>query len=157
MGPEDASVAKGRQTEELGQDRLWYLESMDRVNQAIQDTEDLEQTTHVLDTMLSIFGCDRAWITYPCDPDSKTLRTVASCTRPARANSAQIGLDVPMEAAMASLLQLVSASEGPVCFAAETNDGTSDRGAERVRVRSQLCLAIHPKIDKPYMLGLEQC
>src|SRR5580658_9242193 len=94
MGSEDASVAKGGQTEESGQDRLWYLEGMDRVNQAIQDTEDPEQTTHVLDTVLSIFGCDRAWITYPCDPESKTWRTVAGCGRPALAYSAPIGVDL---------------------------------------------------------------
>jgi PAS domain S-box-containing protein len=130
---------------------------MDRVNQAIQDTEDLQQTTHVLDAVLSIFGCDRAWIVYPCDPDSKTFRTVADCARPIFAHSVPVGAEMPMDAATSKVHRLVRASEVPVCFGTEPNDGTSDPGPERLVVRSQICLAVYPKIDKPYMLGLDQC
>ena len=71
MEPKNRSVAEGGRTDELPQDRLWFLEGMDRVNQAIQDTEDLQQMTHVLDAVLSIFGCDRAWIVYPCDQTAR--------------------------------------------------------------------------------------
>jgi PAS domain S-box-containing protein len=157
MEPTNGSVAEDGQTDELRQDRLWFLEGMDRVNQAIQDTDDLQQATRVLDAVLSIFGCDRAWIVYPCDPDSKTLRTVADCARPTFAHSALVGVDVPMDAAVASVHRLVSSSQGAVCFGKETNEAISNYGAERLGVRSQICLAIHPKIDKPYMLGLDQC
>jgi hypothetical protein len=73
MEPTNGSVSEDGQTDELRQDRLWFLEGMDRVNQAVQDTDDLQQATRVLDAVLTIFGCDRAWIVYPCDPDSKTL------------------------------------------------------------------------------------
>jgi PAS domain S-box-containing protein len=156
MEPDNEIVIEGDRTDAVRQDRLWFLEGMDRVNQAIQDTEDLQQTIHVLDAMLSIFGGDRAWIVYPCDPDSKTLRTVADCARPTFTHSVPVGVDVPMEAATASVHRLVSASEGPVCFGTETNEAISD-GSERLGVRSQICLAIHPKIDKPYLLGLDQC
>src|SRR5580693_10009188 len=121
MEAENGRVAEGRQADELRQDRLWFLEAMDRVNQAIQDTDDLQQTTQVLDAVLSIFGCDRAWIVYPCDPDSKTSRTVADCARPTFAHSALVGVDVPMEAAVASVHRLVSSSKGAVCFGKETN------------------------------------
>jgi PAS domain S-box-containing protein len=62
-----------------------------------------------------------------------------------------------MDAAMASVHRLVSSSKGAVCFGKETNEAISDYGAELLGVRSQICLAIHPKIDKPYMLGLDQC
>src|SRR4029077_12532883 len=157
MEPKNRSVAEGRQTDELRQDRLWFLEGMDRVNEAIQDTDGLQQTTHVLDAVLSIFGCDRAWIVYPCDPDSKTVRTVADSARATFAHPVLVGVDVPMDAATASVHRLVSASEGPVCFGTETNEAISDCGAESLGVRSQICLAIHPKIHKPYMLGLDQC
>src|SRR5580658_6884039 len=102
MEPTKPSVAEVGKTDELRQDRLWFLENMDQVNRAIQDTEDLQQTTHVLDAILSIFGCDRAWIVYPCDPDSQTLRTVADWARPIFAHSAPVGVDVPMDATVAS-------------------------------------------------------
>src|SRR5580700_9570441 len=157
MEPKNKSIAEGGRTDELPQDRLWFLEGMDRVNQAIQDTEDLQQTTHVLDAVLSIFGCDRAWIVYPCDPDSQTCRTVADCARPAFAHSVPVSADVPIDAATSKVHRLVRASDVPVCFGAEPNDAISDRDAQRPVVRSQICLAIYPKIDKPYMLGLDQC
>ena len=157
MEPTNRSVVEGGRTDELPQDRLWFLEGMDRVNQAIQDTEDLQQTSHVLDAVLSIFGCDRAWIVYPCDPDSQTFRTVADCARPTFAHSVPVGADMPMDAATSEVHRLVRASEVPVCFGTEPNDAISDRGAERLVVRSQICLAIYPKIDQPYMLGLDQC
>ncbi|HTB13131.1 MAG TPA: PAS domain-containing protein [Bryobacteraceae bacterium] len=153
MEPKNRGMAEGGETDELSQDRLWFLEGMDRVNQAIQDTDDLQQTAHVLDAMLSIFDCDRAWITYPCDPESKTWRTVADCARPTLAHSVPVSLDVTVDAAMADMHRLVSASEGPVCFGTENSEAISARPG----VRSQICVAIHPKMDKPYMLGLEQC
>jgi PAS domain S-box-containing protein len=157
MEPTSPCVAEVGKTDELRQDRLWFLENMDQVSRAIQDTEDLQQTTHVLDAILSIFGCDRAWIVYPCDPDSQTFRTVADCARPAFAHSVPVGADMPMDAATSKVHRLVRASEVPVCFGKEPNDATSDPGADHLVVRSQICLAIYPKIDKPYMLGLEQC
>jgi PAS domain S-box-containing protein len=157
MEPKNKSVAEGGRTDELPQDRLWFLEGMDRVNQAIQDTEDLQQTTHVLDAVLSIFGCDRAWIVYPCDPDSQTCRTVADCARPAFAHSVPVSADVPIDAPTSKVHRLVRASDVPVCFGAEPHDAISDRDAQRPVVRSQICLAIYPKIDEPYMLGLDQC
>src|ERR1700722_579296 len=129
MEPEKGSVAESRQADELRQDRLWFLEAMDQVNQAIQDTDDLQQTTGVLDAVLSIFGCDRAWIVYPCDPKSKTSRTVAACSRPAFAHSVPVGLDVPMDAAMAKMHELVSSAADSVCLGTETNEARSDSGA----------------------------
>ena len=157
MEAENGRVAEGRQADELRQDRLWFLEAMDRVNQAIQDTDDLQQTTQVLDAVSSIFGCDRAWIEYPCDPDSKTSRTVVERARAEFAHAVPVDFDVPMNAAMANVHRLVSASEGSVCFGTEPDEAISDSSsAERRGLRAQLCVTILPKLGKPYMLGLDQ-
>src|SRR5579859_2136207 len=110
MEPENETVTEGNRAAELRQGRLWFLEAMDRVYQAIQDTDDLQQTTQVLDAVLSIFGCDRAWIVYPCDPDSKTWRTVAERARPGFAYAVPVGFDAPMDTVMASMYRLAGAS-----------------------------------------------
>src|ERR1700730_4763170 len=133
MEPTNGSVAGDGLTDKLAQDRLWFLEGMDRVNQAIQDTEDHQQTTHVLDTVLSLFGCDRAWIVYPCDPDSQTFRTVTDCSRPTFTHSVPVGADMPIDAATSKIHRLVRAAEVPVCFGTEPNDAISDRDADVVR------------------------
>ena len=78
MESENEIVTEGSRADEVRQDRLWFLESMDRINRTIQGTDEFEQMSHVLDAVLSIFGCDRAWIVYPCDAKSRTWRTVAA-------------------------------------------------------------------------------
>ena len=62
---------------------LWFLESMDRINRAMQGTSDLERMMgDVLDAVLEVFACDRAWLLYPCDPDAPSWRAVMEHTRP---------------------------------------------------------------------------
>jgi hypothetical protein len=67
--------------DEVRQDRLWFLDGMDRFNCALQGTDDFEQMGDVLNAVLSIFRCDRAWIVSPCDPESRTLTFFSSSSR----------------------------------------------------------------------------
>src|SRR4029077_14532199 len=63
--------------------QLWFLESMDAIDRAIQGTSDLEQMMgDVLGAVLEIFRCDRAWLLYPCDPETGSVRVPAEHTRP---------------------------------------------------------------------------
>ena len=67
-------VTERRRAKEEHQAQLWFLESMDAIDRAIQGTSDLEQMMgDVLDVVLMIFRCDRAWLLYPCDPDADSL------------------------------------------------------------------------------------
>src|SRR5678816_723847 len=62
---------------------MWFLASLDRINRAMQGTNDLERmVTEVLDAVLDIFECDRAWLCHPCDPDAPTWRLVVERSRP---------------------------------------------------------------------------
>src|SRR5260370_38343722 len=97
MESENEIITEGNRAGEVHQDRLWFLESLDRINRTIQGTDDFEQMSHVLDAVLSIFGCDRAWIVYPCDPESRTWRTVAQRARPEFADCVFPGLNLPMD------------------------------------------------------------
>ena len=76
-------VTERKRAEEEHQAHLWFLESMDRVNRAVQATNDLkEMMSNVLGEMLSIFDCDRAWLVYPCDPGAESWRAQMEHTRP---------------------------------------------------------------------------
>ena len=62
-----------KRTKQRKPDILWHFESMDLVNRAMQGTNDIEQMMKdVLDTLLSVFECDRAFLVYPCDPEAVT-------------------------------------------------------------------------------------
>ena len=71
---QDITDRKKAEDERLA--HLRFFESMDQVNLAMQQgTKSLEQMmSDVLDALLSIFDCDRAWLLYPCDPEAVSWR-----------------------------------------------------------------------------------
>lgn len=150
-------VAEGKHADGERQSRLWLLESMDKINRAFESTEHPEQLSHAFDTVLSVFGCNRAWMAHPCDPESPTWRTVIERASAEFSDSSHVGLELPMDPEVAQMHRLVRASEAAVRFGPGSDNPIPSGIAERFGVWSQICLAIYPKTDKPYMFGLDQC
>ena len=93
--------------------RRWFVESLDRVNRAIQGTNDLEQMmTDVLDASLSIFDCDRAWLVYPCDPNAPSQNVQVLRAKPEFPRL--YPRELPMDPEAAEVFRIVRASSGPV-------------------------------------------
>jgi GAF domain-containing protein/CheY-like chemotaxis protein len=139
-------------------DRLWFLESMDRINRATQSTNDLERMmSHVLEAVLSIFGCDRAWLVYPCDPDAPSWKVPMEHTRPEFPGAFALGVEMPIEPEIAGAFTLLRASTMPVRFGAASDHPLPSEAARRFGIQSMLAMAIYPKGDRPYALGLHQC
>jgi PAS domain S-box-containing protein len=137
---------------------LWLLESMDKVNRAIQGTSDLKQmTSDVLDAVLTIFACDRAWLVYPCDPEAPSWRATMEHTRPGFPGAFALGIDLPMDAEVANVFQTARESAGAVQFHSSSEKAVPTQLAERFGIQSLIGMAVHPKVDKPYMFGLHQC
>src|SRR5262249_52897835 len=136
----------------------WFLEKMDQVNRAIQGTNDLEQMmSDVLDAVLSIFNCDRAWLVYPCDPESALWRVPMEHTRPEFPGAFAVGLDMPVDQEIASVFRTVRASNSPVRFGPASAYPLPLEVTKLFSIQSIIALAIYPKGDRPYMLGLHQC
>jgi len=154
-----ASIAiERKRAEEEHQAHLWFLESMDQVNRAIQGTNDLEQMmSDVLDAVLSIFNCDRAWLVYPCDPEALSWKVPMEHTRPEFPGAFAVGLDLPVDPDIARVFQTVRASSGPVRFGPASEHPLPPEEAKRFSIQSMIGMAIYPKGDKPYTLGLHQC
>jgi signal transduction histidine kinase len=138
--------------------QLWFLESMDVIDRAIQGTSDLEQMMgDVLDAVLAIFRCDRAWLLYPCDPEADLLRLPAERTRPEYAGAAAAGVEIPNEPEVADVARSLLAADGPVRFDPESDCALPSELAERFDIKSIIAMAVYPKVDKPYAFGLHQC
>jgi PAS domain S-box-containing protein len=151
-------VTERKQAEEQRQAHVWFLESMDKVNRAIQGTNDLEQMTRdVLRAVLSIFACDRAWLVYPCDPEAPSWRAAMEYTRPEYPGAFALGIDMPVDAEVVNVFQTARASGGAVQFGPESDRPPPTQLAERFGIQSLIAIAIHPKVDKPYLFGLHQC
>ena len=151
-------VTERMQAEEERQAHLWLLESMDRVNRAIQATNDLEQMmSDVLEATLSIFECDRAWLVYPCDPHAASWKVPMEHVRPEFPGAFAVGRELPVDPQIAKAFETVRASGSPVRFGRMSGHPLPADAAERFHIQSMIAMAIHPKGDRPYMLGLHQC
>ena len=152
------NTTEGSHADEERQTRLWFLESIDLINRTIRGTEDLEQMmSHVLDAVVSIFECDRAWMVYPCDPESQTWRTVMERTSPGLSDSLFLGLDFTMDTEVAHMHRMVRDSETAARFGTGADNPIPGVIAARLTIQTQICVAVYPKIDKPYIFGLDQC
>jgi PAS domain S-box-containing protein len=137
---------------------LKFFESMDRVNRAIQGTSDLQRMmSDVLEAVLSIFGCDRVWLFYPCDPEAASFRVPMEITRPEYPGAMILNVDIPMPSDMARNLQEALESPGPVTYNIGTERPINKVSAEQFSVKSMMMVALYPKSGKPWVFGLHQC
>ena len=150
-------ITEQKRAEEAQRAHVWFLESMDRVNRALQGS-DLEQVMgDVLDTVLVVFGCDRAWLMCPCDPEADYCSVPMERTRPEYPGAAARGVRIPVDPPLAAAFRAALNSDGPVCHGEGSEHPIPDEAARRFAIRSELSLAVHPKVGEPYLLGIHQC
>lgn len=137
---------------------LKYMESMDKINKAIQKAEDLDQMmSSVLDAVLSIFDCDRAWLITPCDPWTMHYRVPMERTKPEWPGASTLGIEVPIDPDTTILFQKTRATDGPVEFNSKTDPILPPELTKRFYIQSQLVMEIHPKVPESWMVGMHQC
>jgi len=150
-------VTERRRAEEEHREQLWFLESLDAIDRAIQGTSDLEQMMDdVLDVVLATFRCDRVWLVYPYDPAVDSRQVRIERTRPEYAGASGAGVGIPDELEVARLCHLVLGSSNPVRFDPESGCPLPPQLAEHFGIKSMIAMAVYPKVDKPYMFGLHQ-
>jgi len=142
----------------VGLTHLWFLEKLDRVNRAIQGTHDLDRMMHdVLDVVLDVFGCDRAWLAYPCDPDAPSWRAMMERTRPEYPGAGTGGADTPMDPDTRFVVRCMREADGPVTFGLPPSPPVPDAFPARFGIRAVMCMALYPRVGEPWSFGLHQC
>ena len=153
-----ADITERKLAEQERQANLRFFESMDKVNRAIQGTNDLEQMmSDVLGVVLSVFDCDRAYIVYPCDPEAASYRVPMERTTPEYPGALAKGIEVPVDAETIRVFRTVMGSDNPVTFGPGSEAALPSDLTKYFGVQSQAAMAVYPKIDKPYMFGVHQC
>src|ERR1700739_1753881 len=133
--------------------QMWFLESLDRVDRAIQGTSDLDRMLDaVLDVVLTTFRCDRAWLVYPCDTEGLrpggadvVHRLRAERTRPEYPGASAASTDIPNDEETAEVSRVALDSSGPVRFDPESGHALPPRVAEGFGVQSMIAMAVYPK------------
>ncbi len=151
-------MTEGRQTEQEHLAHLHFFESMDRINQAMQSSNDLEQMmSNVLDTVLSIFNCDRAFLAVPCDPNVPEFKIFMERTGPMYPGAIARGEVVPMSPAVQNSFQTLLDNPAPnEIIPGKGMDPDNDLW-KTYKIKSQLTIALHPRVGKPWEFGLHQC
>jgi len=137
---------------------VWFLESIERVNRAMQGKNDVEEMmAEVLEAVLEVFASDRAWLLYPCDPDAPCWRPIMERTRPQFPGAAARGRELPMTPESAEVARVALASSGAIVRGGSHERQPSAEIAEQFGVRSDMLMALRAKGDRPYLFGLHQC
>jgi len=148
---------KRKHAEEQHRTHVWFLESMDRINHAIQATDDVEQMVNgALGEMLSIFDCDRAWI-YLRHPESATWTAPLERTRAGFPREFGTSADVALEPAVCQAFQTEMAGAAPMRFGPGSEWLVPAQLARRFGVRSMIAMAIGPRGGERCLFGLHQC
>ena len=151
-------ITERKRAEAEHRSHLWFLESMDRVNRAMQGTQDLQQVlSEVLLATLDIFACDRTWLIYPCDPDALSWHAVMEHTRPQFPGAFALQAELPIDRDVAAAFAAARAAPGSVLFGPDYDLKIPALAADRFAVRTQIAMAIDVKADTPYLFGLHQC
>jgi len=155
-------VTAQKRAEEESRAHLHFLESMERVNRAIQGTNDLEQMMgDVLDTALAIFDCDRTLIgTFSGEPEVTSFSVMAIRARPEFAGGLIPGLEYPVDEVLRMVPRTLRTASGPVQFGPGSDPPLPPQLVERFGVRSILSMPVQPKLDEPdrsYHISVGQC
>ncbi len=139
-------------------DHLRFLESLDKVNRAIQGTSDLQQMLQdVLDAVISIFDCDRTYLLYPCDPEASTWNVPMERVKPEYPGANILKIEIPLDGEVKETFRILLDSDGPVSFGPESRYPLPTNVAERFNIKSFIGMAIYPKVGKPWQFGMHQC
>lgn len=151
-------ISERKRIEAERQSHLQFFESMDKVNRAIQGTSDLEVAMNdVLDEVLAIFGCDRAFFVHPCDPEAHSWSVPLERTRPEYPGAYASGLVIAMDEGISSSFRILLEDTGPVAYGPGNQHSLPEDMSAQFGFKSMMSLAIHPKGDKPWQFGVHQC
>jgi PAS domain S-box-containing protein len=150
-------ITERKRTEEERTAYLWFLESLDRINRAMQGTKDIENMiSDVLGIVLETFACDRAWV-YECDVVAPMPKMSVERTRPEFPGFATLGRQAPLDAELIKRIAELREIGGTVTHGPGCHLPVPPQIAEHWSVRSQILMVIGPKVDQPYVFGLHQC
>ncbi|MBU3954565.1 MAG: PAS domain S-box protein, partial [Proteobacteria bacterium] len=136
--------------------RELHTSCLDRVNKIIITANDIPQMlNHILDTILEIFDCDRAWILFPCDPEARFYEVPFMRAKAQWFLTPNYRVEITPE--NRCIRREVLASEDPVVYGLGSRNTILTYIWNIYQVKSQMIMAVFPKIGTAWEVGLHQC
>lgn len=137
---------------------LSFLQSLDIIHQSLRKAEDIDQMMKdVLDTVLSIFDSDRAWLLFPCDPSADSWDVPMERTRPGYPGALAGGVSIPMLPEAIDIFSTALEAGVPVTYDPDSGRNLPAEAARQFTILSQMNVVIHPRKGRPWLLGMHQC
>ncbi len=157
MDAEARAADLSRRLDEMRRSSDYLIGNLDRVDRVIHGETNVDKVMeNIIETVLDIFGCDRAWLLYPCDPESKTWTIPMERTRSRFPGASALDREFPMTVDAARAMENVLSTDEPIRGIQNPGESLWDP-KDRFGVRSYLFTAIRPKTGKPWKFGLHQC
>ncbi len=151
-------MTERKQAEEERTEHIRFLENLALIDQAIQKETNVEaMVRNVVNTVFSLFDCDRAWLFYPCDPDAPTFRVPMIICRPEYPAAQVLDVDLPIPPDMSENLREALGTDNALTYIAGTDRPINKVTAEQFGVQSQMLISMFPKLGKPWVFGMHQC
>jgi PAS domain S-box-containing protein len=137
---------------------LHYYKNLDLVNRAIQGKDDLEQMMcGVLDAVIAIFDCDRAFLLYPSDPGTASWSLSIQRTRPESRALRDSAVMMPKDEGVAALLQLLLENPGPLTFGVGNEYHRENAVFKNNGAKSSMSMSLRQKGEKAWLFTIQQC
>jgi len=157
IGKRLGRIIKFKHSEKKHTLHMRFLENITKIDQVIMQADSMEKMmSDVLQTVLEIFECDRAWLLYPCDPDAKFWTVPMECTQPGYTGGSANGKQFPMTLEMKTAFQKYLANSDVEVVDFRKNN-TPQIIATEYSIKSEMNMPISPRLHKPWVFGIHQC
>jgi diguanylate cyclase (GGDEF)-like protein/PAS domain S-box-containing protein len=151
-------ITERNQAEQQLARQLRYLNIMERISRISSTAESIET---MLDGMLKeiqlIFGADRAWFLYPCDPQASFWSVPIEYTRPEWPGAFARNMKIPVTEDISRLFQSMLDTDKALQYGPSLDLAVPTISVEEFSVKSQLQIALRPQLGSPWMLGIHHC
>jgi|GEM_PF-4197400 len=134
-----------------------HVDMMDRISSALSFSMDPnERLQVVMEVIRDMFGADRAWLLYPCNPEASSYEVPIEATVPEYPGALSAGQKIPIDPKSSLVMADALAVTNPVIYQ-PGNTIFKPVLTEVFSIRSQITMAIRPKQGQDWLIGMHQC
>jgi len=135
-----------------------YLKNIDIISKSVsQSIKTDELLDEVIKNIFYIFQSDRAWLLYPCDPESPTFQIPIEYTKPEYPGALTPKTDYPIDEGEQQLLSEILSTNEVITYDLSNDAFRNSETVKNHYMKSQMVVAIHPGVGSPWVMGMHQC
>lgn len=135
-------------------DGVKCLKAVDEVLNNVGDFK--EGVQEIVEILLGMFECERAYLLYPCDPDALKWRAI-ECAVEECFGADNLGQDMYMDESIASVCRILREEKDVVTFGSKGQFPMPELLLDTFEIKSQLSMPIYTPDDGVLNFGLHQC